>query len=98
MMGIVRAVSGGRIIIDFNHPLAGRNLVYDITINRIITNDKEKIQAIIKTEAKIDIKDKEVKIHLTIPEKLQEIIKKQIKKHCKTIKKIAFVKTPLKNN
>src|SRR3989338_7931190 len=30
LIGTIRSVSGGRVTIDFNHPLAGKNLVYDI--------------------------------------------------------------------
>src|SRR3989344_4389828 len=28
-MGIIKSVSGGRIMVDFNHPLAGKDLVYE---------------------------------------------------------------------
>jgi len=98
IMGIVRVVSGGRIIVDFNHPLAGKNLEYTIKINKIITDKKEKIKAIIKIDAKIELKNNELKIEQNIPEKLQEILKKQIKKHISGIKKITFLKPPLKNN
>ena len=32
----VRAVSGGRVITDFNHPLAGKRIIYKIIINKKI--------------------------------------------------------------
>ncbi|MDO8628698.1 MAG: peptidylprolyl isomerase, partial [Nanoarchaeota archaeon] len=41
-IGVVRSVSGGRVIMDFNHPLAGKNVTYDITINKLETDPKEK--------------------------------------------------------
>src|SRR3989338_7882631 len=34
MLGIVKTVSGGRTLVDFNHPLAGKELSYKIKINR----------------------------------------------------------------
>ena len=30
MFGIVRTVSGGRCLVDFNHPLAGKDLAYEV--------------------------------------------------------------------
>lgn len=98
IIGIVRAVSGGRIIVDFNHPLAGKNLIYTLTINKIVSDDKEKIKAILRTEAKIEIKNSEAKITLDIPEKLQEILGKRIKKLVPKVKKITFLKDSIKNN
>ena len=47
-IGVVRNVSGGRIIVDFNHPLAGRDLVYDIDIKRIVTDLVEQVKAILE--------------------------------------------------
>ena len=45
-IGIIRSVNGGRIIVDFNHPLAGRDVTYDIEIKRIVTDKKECISSI----------------------------------------------------
>ncbi len=99
IIGTIRAVSGGRIIVDFNHPLAGKNLIYALTINRIISDDKERIKAILKTDkAKVEIKGSEAKITLNIPEKLQEILEKRIKKLVSKVKKITFLKDSIKNN
>lgn len=46
LRGIVRSVSGGRIIVDFNHPLAGKTLLYDVNVLRVITDPSEKIKGI----------------------------------------------------
>lgn len=43
----VRRVSSGRVILDFNHPLAGRELHYTVEILDIITDTKHQIEAII---------------------------------------------------
>ena len=42
-VGKVLSVSGGRVLIDFNHPLAGKDLVYEIDIKRKIDDLNEKI-------------------------------------------------------
>lgn len=46
-VGIIRTVSGGRIIVDFNHPLSSKELVYDVDVKRIITDQTEKIRAML---------------------------------------------------
>ncbi len=42
-LGIVSSISGGRVIVNFNHPLAGKDVSYTFTILRIITDLEEKI-------------------------------------------------------
>ena len=44
-MGIVRSVSGGRVIVDFNHPLSSKDVHYDVEVEGIITDKKEQVQA-----------------------------------------------------
>ena len=44
-IGVVSRVSGGRVIVNFNHPLAGKEVSYIFTINRKITDVKEKISS-----------------------------------------------------
>lgn len=47
-LGIVRSVSGGRVIVDFNHPLSSKDLVYDIEVKRIVTDPLEKVKAVLE--------------------------------------------------
>lgn len=47
-LGIVRSVSGGRVIVDFNHPLAGRDLAYDVDVKRTVTDPLEKTRALLE--------------------------------------------------
>lgn len=37
--GTIKAVSETGVTIDFNHPLAGKSLTFEITVREIITND-----------------------------------------------------------
>lgn len=97
MIGTVRAVSGGRIIVDFNHPLAGKNLIYEVKINKIVKDTKEKLKSLLKTD-KITIKDNEAKADIQIPEPIQKEIEKQIKKLIPELKKITFTKPTKKDN
>jgi peptidylprolyl isomerase/FKBP-type peptidyl-prolyl cis-trans isomerase SlyD len=45
--GIVRTVNGGRVKVDFNHNLAGKDIIYDIVIEDLIEDDAEKIKGLI---------------------------------------------------
>ncbi len=41
--GVVRSVGSGRTVVDFNHPLAGKDLIYDLRVEGLVTEDKERI-------------------------------------------------------
>jgi len=60
----VVAVSGARVITDFNNPLAGKDVSYKYSIKRILTDDKERVSALfenlIRFVPQFDITDKEV--------------------------------------
>jgi peptidylprolyl isomerase len=43
----VRSVGAGRVQLDYNHPLAGRNIVYDVKVTKQYEEDEEKIRALI---------------------------------------------------
>src|SRR3989338_11557054 len=62
VFGIVKTVSGGRCLVDFNHPLAGKDIVYDVQINRLIEDVKEQLTSLLKmhlhiSNAEIELKD-----------------------------------------
>lgn len=63
-IGKVLAVSGGRILTDFNNPLAGKEVVYEIKILRKIDNINEKIKAfnefLFKRDLEFEIHDKKL--------------------------------------
>ncbi|MFA5259243.1 MAG: peptidylprolyl isomerase [Candidatus Pacearchaeota archaeon] len=60
----ILSVSGGRVIADFNNPLAGKDLEYEFTIKRLVEDDSEKVNALqdffFKTRLDFEIKDKKV--------------------------------------
>ncbi|MFH1311272.1 MAG: peptidylprolyl isomerase [Nanoarchaeota archaeon] len=61
-VGKILTVSGGRVMVDFNSPLAGKIVVYNIKILRKITDLNEKIKALndffFGKDFKFEIKDK----------------------------------------
>jgi peptidylprolyl isomerase len=46
-MAIVRAMGAGRVLLDFNPPLAGKTLVYEVTVQKKLETKQEKIAALI---------------------------------------------------
>ena len=46
--GTVRRVASGRVTVDFNPPLAGRTILYEVTILQKLTKPLEKLQALIR--------------------------------------------------
>ncbi|MDO8622977.1 MAG: peptidylprolyl isomerase [archaeon] len=46
VLGKIISVSGGRVITDFNNPLSGKTLIYNIKINRKVDDINEKVKAL----------------------------------------------------
>lgn len=73
---IIRSVGAGRVQVDYNHPLAGRKIVYKLKVVEHITDDKDKIRALIgrrflgiETE-EFDVKKTKKKLRIGIPDEI----------------------------
>ena len=63
--GKILTVNGGRVKVDFNHELAGRDLVYDVEVTEIITDESDKIKSMIElhySNPNVDIEKTEIEI------------------------------------
>lgn len=83
LVGNVISVGSGRVIIDFNHPLAGKKLDYEVKIHEKIEDKTEQIKALLelytnRKDFNIILKEKEAKIECSSEKKLEEPIKKHI--------------------
>jgi FKBP-type peptidyl-prolyl cis-trans isomerase 2 len=99
MVGTVRTVSGGRTIVDFNHPFAGKEVVYKVKVNRLLTDDREKILALVelalnqrKDAINIDIKEgaATVTVKKEFPKELLEILRKRVTSLLPHIRSVEF--------
>jgi len=99
MMGTIRSVSGGRIIVDFNHPLSGKDIQYKLRVARIVDDDAEKINSVVKMalgikDVKVEVKEGVASVKFTNASKLPDEIKtklpEKITELVKTIKKVEF--------
>jgi peptidylprolyl isomerase len=43
----IRSIGAGRVLLDFNPPLAGKTLVYEVTVQKRLETDEERIAALI---------------------------------------------------
>lgn len=96
LIGIIKTVTGGRTLVDFNHPLAGKVIEYKVKILKIVNDDKEKIKALLKLmlhkDVDFDLKESELKMKENLPKEFQETIEREIKKLVKSVKKVSFPK------
>ena len=46
--GVITSVLGRQVRVDFNSPLAGRTLEFDVTLRGIISDPEEKLRAVVK--------------------------------------------------
>ena len=63
--GRILTVNGGRVKVDFNHPLAGKDLIYDVEVTEIIEDNDEKIKSMIElhySNPNVDLEKTEISI------------------------------------
>ena len=68
MPAIVRAVVSGRVMLDFNPPLAGKYLIYKIWIRKIVKGVRNKIIALIKKNSNEIVEKSTINIKKNIVE------------------------------
>jgi len=92
-IGIVKTVSGGRTVVDFNHPLAGRDVVYDLEILKIVTDKKLQVESLLKillgVDVPVDVKEK--KVTITFPAELPEQLKAELGKKISELTELEVV-------
>jgi len=70
----VRSVGAGRVQVDYNHPFAGKTLIYDITLEKVIEAEDEKVLNLVHKriesvdQQKFSIKIENGKLQVEVPE------------------------------
>jgi len=73
-MASVRSIGAGRVLLDFNPPLAGKTLVYEVTVNKKLETNEEKTAVLIHRripvveEAKFKFNIQEKTLTVEMPE------------------------------
>jgi FKBP-type peptidyl-prolyl cis-trans isomerase 2 len=103
LRGRIISISGGRVKIDFNHPLAEKTLKYDVEIKSEIKEPSEKVKAIVYyylapiLMEEIDVKTSEREVEIMIKKKIdvsivtKKLIVDAITKWVKDIEKVKFI-------
>jgi FKBP-type peptidyl-prolyl cis-trans isomerase SlyD len=96
-IGVIKTVSGGRTLVDFNHPLASKNITYKIEIKRIVADDKEKLKSYFKVQLNTDVDttlmegSAKIKLKQDIPKEAKESLTKKVKELIPSIKNVEFI-------
>ncbi len=108
MEGRILSVDGGRVRIDFNHPMAGRTIEYDIEIKSELKDNVEKIQGVVRyfTGLKMEdsnpiIGDGEATITIQkadFPKAVKKNMADTVMKWVDGIKKVSFMDVFAKEN
>ena len=103
LRGRIVSVSGGRVKVDFNHPLAGKALKYEIEIKKQITDTKEKVKAVVSyfigvedDDFDVSIEDTKKEVEITfkkpvdVPRVVKEMVAKTLIRWVENAEKIKF--------
>lgn len=105
---LVRSVGAGRVQVDYNHPFAGKTLVYDLTVEKVIESNEDKAKSLIHKrissvdQDKFNVKIDSTKLELEIPEEAfflegLQIAKRtftaDVEKFLPSIQTVTFVET-----
>ena len=97
MLCTIRSVSGGRVLVDFNHPLAGKPMDYEIKVDKMIKETKDKINSLLNmrlNKFKIkNLKEEELEIECEIKKEFEDVLSKEIKEKLPELKNIKFINT-----
>ncbi len=61
-LAVIRSVTGGRVVVDFNHPLAGKKLVARVKLVKILNTVEEKLLYLILRRLPSIITEEDVKV------------------------------------
>ncbi|MBI2547458.1 MAG: FKBP-type peptidyl-prolyl cis-trans isomerase [Candidatus Aenigmarchaeota archaeon] len=108
LKGKILSVDGGRVKVDFNHPLAGKDIQYEIEVKGEVTETGEKVKAIVRYFTGIKYEDSEVTVNSAetaimikkfgLTRQLKENISDTIMKWVDGISKVSFVDVFEKKN
>jgi FKBP-type peptidyl-prolyl cis-trans isomerase 2 len=60
--GVVRSVSSGRTVVDFNHPLASQEITYDVEALGVVDSTEEQVAALLEP---LGVPHKRISVHDT---------------------------------
>ena len=107
MKGRIQSVSAGRIMVDFNNPLAGKKLSYELEVKEKIDAPEEQIKAVFEFFGieKVGVKLEDTIVNLEtgslpaeVKSKVSSMLMEYVKSQNKAIEKVRFIETYEKKN
>ncbi|MFQ5474829.1 MAG: peptidylprolyl isomerase [Candidatus Nanoarchaeia archaeon] len=101
-VGVIKTVNSGRCIVDFNHPFAGKKVVYNVKIKRKVEDKVEKVKGFlmlalnVKKES-IAVKDNTIKVDRELPKELVDHVKQKMERVLPEYKGVNIVVKELKS-
>jgi FKBP-type peptidyl-prolyl cis-trans isomerase 2 len=91
----VVSVSGGRVTVDYNHPMAGKVLSYDVEITSEVRAPKERVEALLeyyRVKAEVSVANKKAVITLDDPSNkfIDKLVTETLKKWCDGVDEVEF--------
>lgn len=101
-LGLVKRTGGGRVLVDFNHPLAGQEVVYTVTPTKLVTDDGVKLKSLLQLQFRtkdwdVSVADGKATIankKLKLPAELAEPLSKHIHELIPSIKEVMITQAP----
>ncbi len=98
VLGRIVSVSSGRVTVDFNHPLTGKHIIYEVEILSKIEGEEEKAKALVeyffgeKEKFSVEINKESVKVYIEkpVPESVKIPISETMKKFL-GVKEVTFL-------
>lgn len=99
-IGTIKNVTGGRIIVDFNHPFSGKEVLYKVKINRLVTDNTEKVFSLLELalnqkkdsiNVSFDNSTAVIKLKKEFPEELLDTLKERLIKCIESVKDVKWV-------
>jgi len=97
--GRVQSASAGRVVVDFNNPLAGKKLRYELEIIEKIEKPEEQVEAVLEffgvDNAKVTITGKitdvEAKLPAELKDKISNLILEDVKINNENLERVRFI-------
>lgn len=98
-VGVIKTVTGGRTLVDFNHPCAGKDVVYTFKALRIVTDVQTKMQAMatmllgeqLITQTTVKDNKAEITTLIKMPDEIQTKMTENIKKCVPEILEVTYL-------
>ncbi|MBI4021557.1 MAG: peptidylprolyl isomerase [Candidatus Aenigmarchaeota archaeon] len=103
LRGRIQSVSGGRVRVDFNHPLAGKPLDYWVKVVAVVRDPAEKVKELFAhfgVARETALADKVLTVHGDVPEPEQQAIREMVLRWVKDVREVSFAPRaePAKNS